>query len=153
MRAPPERGDMLDKPSVDDGEFDIAVEDALADRPAKRGRSAAGASSSRGGRDSSEGGRGRGGARGGRGLSRSSRDQKFGFGGAGKRAKSNTRESTDDFGGGKRGRGGFGGGGRGGGRGGRGGGGGRGGTRGGGGGAGGSKRLGKGRRITARSKT
>ncbi|KAJ7364911.1 eukaryotic rRNA processing protein EBP2-domain-containing protein [Mycena albidolilacea] len=144
------RGDMLDKPSVDDGEFDIAVEDALADRPAKRGRSAAGASS-RGGRDSSEGGRGRGGARGGRGLSRNSRDQKFGFGGAGKRAKSNTRESTDDFGGGKRGRGGFGG--RGGGRGGRGGGGGRGGARGGGGGAGGSKRLGKGRRITARSKT
>ncbi|KAJ7250027.1 eukaryotic rRNA processing protein EBP2-domain-containing protein, partial [Mycena haematopus] len=90
------RGDMLDKPNVDE-DFDIAVEDAIADRPAKRGRGVGGSK-----------------------ISRQSRDQKFGFGGAGKRSKSNTRESTDDFGGGSGGkRGGFGGrGGRGGARGG-----------------------------------
>ncbi|KAJ6585434.1 eukaryotic rRNA processing protein EBP2-domain-containing protein [Mycena capillaripes] len=111
------RGDVLDKPNVDDDAFDIAVEDAIADRPAKRGRGAAP------------------GGRGGPKVSRQARDQKYGFGGAGKRSKSNTRESTDDFGGGGRGRGG--------GRGGRGGGGGR----------GGSKRLGKSRRETARSRT
>ncbi|KAJ7464751.1 eukaryotic rRNA processing protein EBP2-domain-containing protein [Mycena galericulata] len=136
------RGDMLDKPSVDDDAFDVAVEDAISDRPAKRGRGAAA------------------GGRGGPKVSRQARDQKYGFGGAGKRSKSNTRESTDDFGDGKRGggRGGRGGGGgrggsRGFGRGGGGGGGSRGGGGGGRGGAGGSKRLGKSRRVTARSKT
>ncbi|KAJ7225960.1 eukaryotic rRNA processing protein EBP2-domain-containing protein [Mycena pura] len=105
------RGDMLDKPNVDDDAFDIAVEDAISDRPAKRGRGAAPG--------------GRGGAK----VSRQSRDMKFGFGGGGKRSKSNTRESTDDFGG-------------------RGGASGRGGGRGG----GGSKRLGKDRRANTRSK-
>ncbi|KAJ7081867.1 eukaryotic rRNA processing protein EBP2-domain-containing protein [Mycena belliarum] len=148
------RGDMLDKPTAvgDDDAFDIAVEDAIADRPAKRGRGAASGgrgASDRGGRGASDRG-GRGGPK----VSRTSRDQKYGFGGAGKRSKSNTRESTDDFGGGRRGgRGGAGGrGGRGGGRGGsRGGFGGRGGGRGGGEGAG--KRLGKSRRVTQRSKT
>ncbi|KAJ7184336.1 eukaryotic rRNA processing protein EBP2-domain-containing protein [Mycena filopes] len=133
------RGDVLDKPNVDDDAFDIAVEDAIADRPAKRGRGAAPSK-----------------------MSRTGRDQKFGFGGAGKRSKSNTRESTDDFGGGSsRGRGGARGG-RGGARGGasrgfgRGGGGSRGGGRGGarGGSArGGSQRLGKSRREGARSRT
>ncbi|KAJ6460396.1 eukaryotic rRNA processing protein EBP2-domain-containing protein [Mycena vitilis] len=137
------RGDVLDKP--DDDAFDIAVEDAISDRPAKRGRGAA------------PRGRGAGGERGGPKVSRTSRDQKYGFGGGGKRSKSNTRESTDDFGGGRRGAAG-GRGGRGGARGGssRGGFGGRGASRGGGGGrggAGGSKRLGKGRRETARSRT
>ncbi|KAJ7921940.1 eukaryotic rRNA processing protein EBP2-domain-containing protein [Mycena leptocephala] len=126
------RGDVLDKP-VDDDAFDIAVEDAISDRPAKRGRGAAP------------------GGRGGPKVSRQSRDQKYGFGGGGRHSKSNTRESTDDFGGGKRGGGGArGGSSRGFGRGGA-----RGGGRGGasGGGGGGSKRLGKSRRITARSKT
>ncbi|KAK7048730.1 eukaryotic rRNA processing protein EBP2-domain-containing protein [Favolaschia claudopus] len=122
------RGDMLDKPAGGDDDFDIAVEDAISDRPAKRGRGAA------------PGGRGRGAGK----VSRDARNQKFGFGGAGKRSKSNTRESTDDFGGGKRG-GGFGG------RGGRGG---RGGGRGGfgGGRGGGSKRPGKDKRIAAKSR-
>ncbi|KAJ7490462.1 eukaryotic rRNA processing protein EBP2-domain-containing protein [Mycena latifolia] len=131
------RGDMLDKPSAEDDGFDIAVEDAIADRPAKRGRGSAPGARGRG-----EDGRG-----GGRGVkvSRQARDQKYGFGGTKKHAKSNTRESTDDFGGGRRG-GGGGRGGRGGARGGFGRGGGR-------GGAGGAKRLGKSRRMTQRSKT
>ncbi|KAJ6583946.1 eukaryotic rRNA processing protein EBP2-domain-containing protein [Mycena vulgaris] len=137
------RGDMLDKPNVDDDAFDIAVEDAIADRPAKRGRGTA------------PGGRGTG------KVTRQARDSKYGFGGAGKRSKSNTRESTDDFGdsrrgGGRGGRGGARGGGsrgfsRGGGRGAGGRGGGAGGR--GGGGGGGGKRLGKSRRMTERSKT
>ncbi|KAJ7050878.1 eukaryotic rRNA processing protein EBP2-domain-containing protein, partial [Mycena amicta] len=83
------RGEILDKPTAEDDGFDIAVEDAISDRPAKRGRGA--------------GPNGRGGDS---KISRRGRDQKFGFGGgAGKRSKSNTRESTDDFGGsvGKRG--------------------------------------------------
>ncbi|KAF8073955.1 eukaryotic rRNA processing protein EBP2-domain-containing protein [Lyophyllum atratum] len=132
------RKDILDNPQAGDDEFDIAVEDAIADRPAKRGRGA-GAS----------GGRGTSGGRGGR----QARDSKYGFGGANRRSKSNTRDSTDDFGGRRGGssRGGARGGGRGGGRGagsGRGAGGGRGGGRG-----GGSKRPGKDRRIAARSKS
>ncbi|KAF7422458.1 rRNA-processing protein and EBNA1-binding protein ebp2 [Pleurotus ostreatus] len=63
------RGDMLDKPADDDG-FDVAVEDAISDRPSKRGKGP---------------------------VSRKSRDQKFGFGGADRRSKQNTRESTDSF--------------------------------------------------------
>ncbi|KZO96502.1 Ebp2-domain-containing protein [Calocera viscosa TUFC12733] len=64
-------------------EFDIALEDALAERPSKRGR---------GGRPT---------------MNREQRDSKFRLGaGAGKRSKQNTRESTDDFGGGGGGRGG-----------------------------------------------
>ena len=55
---------------MDDDAFDIAVEDAIMDRPAKRGRG---------------------------GLPRHARDKKFGFGGHGKREKQNTRSSTDDF--------------------------------------------------------
>ncbi|KAK0497276.1 eukaryotic rRNA processing protein EBP2-domain-containing protein [Armillaria luteobubalina] len=125
------RKDVLDNPNADDDAFDVAVEDAISDRPAKRGR--------------------------GGGLSRQSRDKKFGFGGGDRRSKQNTRESTDNFESGSR-KGSFRGG-RGGGRGGRGAGAGAG--RGGGGGRGGgssggrhsSKRLGKSRRITARSKT
>ena len=60
---------------MDEDAFDIAVEDAIADRPAKRGR-----------------GGGRGGS-----LPRHARDKKFGFGGHGKREKQNTRSSTDDL--------------------------------------------------------
>ncbi|KAJ7133589.1 eukaryotic rRNA processing protein EBP2-domain-containing protein, partial [Mycena epipterygia] len=78
----PKRGDMLDKPTVDDDAFDIAVEDAISGHPVKRGRGAA------------PGGRGE---RGGSKVTRQARDSKYGFGGAGKRSKSNTRESTDYF--------------------------------------------------------
>ncbi|KDR83016.1 hypothetical protein GALMADRAFT_238776 [Galerina marginata CBS 339.88] len=138
------RKDILDNPKVNDDDFDIAVEDAISDRPAKRGKDANG-----------------------RGMPRSARDKKFGFGGATRRSKQNTKESTDDFDSGAgRGRGGFGSrGGRGGfgSRGGRGGGGGSRGGRGGGsssrggrgggsgGGRHGSKRLGKSRRMSAKS--
>jgi rRNA-processing protein EBP2 len=59
-----------------DEAFDVAVEDAIADRrPAKRAR---------GGKVGSS-------------LPRHARDKKFGFGGHGKRDKQNTRSSTDDF--------------------------------------------------------
>ncbi|KAI0260674.1 eukaryotic rRNA processing protein EBP2-domain-containing protein [Gloeopeniophorella convolvens] len=64
----------LDNAQADDDGFDIAVEDAIADRPAKRGRGGRGAS-----------------------VPRHVRDKKFGFGGHGKRDKQNTRTSTDDF--------------------------------------------------------
>jgi rRNA-processing protein EBP2 len=130
--GPLERKDILDNPQANDDTFDVAVEDAISDHPhpAKR----------------------RKGDRGGAQLPRQARDKKYGFGGAGKRSKQNTKASTDNFNmdSGRRGRGGFRGGGRGG-SGGSGGNGGRGG-RGGGGGGGGTKRLGKSRRITARSK-
>ncbi|KZP31617.1 Ebp2-domain-containing protein [Athelia psychrophila] len=142
----------LDNAQADDADgfdgFDVAVEDAMADRPAKRGRGA-----------------------GGNKLSRTSRDSKFGYGGAGKRSKQNDRDSTDNFeSGAGRGRGGSRGGARGGrggargassgergggGRGGRGGrgasSGGRGGARGGG--RGGSARPGKDKRVAARSRS
>ncbi|KAF8476612.1 eukaryotic rRNA processing protein EBP2-domain-containing protein [Russula ochroleuca] len=59
-----------------DEAFDVAVEDAIADRrPAKRAR----------------------GGKAGDSLPRHVRDKKFGFGGHGKRDKQNTRSSTDDF--------------------------------------------------------
>ncbi|KAJ4496389.1 eukaryotic rRNA processing protein EBP2-domain-containing protein [Lentinula edodes] len=126
------RKDILDNPDGNDDAFDVAVEDAISDRPAKRGR---------------------GGPAGGSRLSRQGRDKKFGFGGAGRRSKQNTSASTDDFDSGSRkGPGGGGRGGRGtrgGGRGGRGG---RGGGGRGGGGRGGSRRLGKSKRMDARSK-
>jgi len=67
------RGDVLDNQKGGEDDFDIAVEDAISDRPAKRGRS------------------------GDRGVPRSVRDKKYGFGGATRRSKQNTRESTDDF--------------------------------------------------------
>lgn len=103
-----ERGGGLD--AEDDDAFDVAVEDAISDKP------------TRGGSGPSK--RGRGNAR----MPRSARDSKFGFGsGKGRRDKQNTRESANDIdaiaGGGRggrsgRGRGGFGGGGKRGGRGG-----------------------------------
>jgi rRNA-processing protein EBP2 len=139
-----ERKGALDNAEADGEGFDIAVEDAIADRPAKRSKD--------GKSDKSR-------------MPRTARDQKFGFGsGAGKRSKQNTKESTDDFDtGSSRGRGMSRG--RGGSRGGRGGGrdgGGRGGSRGGsrsggrggsrgGGSRGGAKRLGKSRRVDQRS--
>ncbi|RPD62599.1 eukaryotic rRNA processing [Lentinus tigrinus ALCF2SS1-7] len=61
---------------ADDGEdFDVAVEDALADRPSKRAKGPNGKSK----------------------LPRTARDKKFGFGGAGRRSKQNTKDSTDSF--------------------------------------------------------
>ncbi|EFI27140.1 hypothetical protein CC1G_14965 [Coprinopsis cinerea okayama7 len=64
------RKDMLESGEGGDDEFDIAVEDAISDKPAKRSK-----------------------------LTRTARDKKYGFGqGAGRRSKSNTRESTDNFG-------------------------------------------------------
>jgi len=69
-----ERKDVLDKPREDDEEFDVAVEDAISERPAKRGKGPSGKS-----------------------IPRSVRDKKYGFGGAGRHAKQNTRESTNNF--------------------------------------------------------
>ncbi|KAJ3510732.1 hypothetical protein NLJ89_g4510 [Agrocybe chaxingu] len=68
------RKDVLDNPKTNDDEFDIAVEDAISDRPAKRGKASTG-----------------------KGIPRAVRDKKYGFGGAGRRSKQNTRESTDNF--------------------------------------------------------
>jgi rRNA-processing protein EBP2 len=124
-----ERGDVLENRQGGEDDFDIAVEDAISERPAKREKSGA------------------------KGVSRSARDQKYGFGGATRRSKQNTRESTDNFdsssGRGRgRGRGGF----RGSGSGSRGGTG-RGASSSGSKPRGGSKRLGKSRRQIARSKS
>lgn len=87
--TPSERKDTLDGVKGVDDEFDIEVEDALQDRPTKRH-----AGMSKDGKPRSS-------------LSRPKRDAKFGFGGkVGRRAKQNTKDSTDDmFGGGGRGRG------------------------------------------------
>ena len=84
-----ERKDTLDGAKRGDDEFDIVLEDALQDRPRKRH-----AAMSKDGKPRSS-------------VSRSKRDAKFGFGGkVGRRAKQNTKDSTDDmFGGGGRGRG------------------------------------------------
>ena len=67
-----ERKDILDKNEGGE-DFDVAVEDAIADRPAKRKNDGAK-------------------------LSRTARDKKYGFGGSKKHAKHNTRASTDNFG-------------------------------------------------------
>lgn len=68
-----ERKDALDGGQDDEG-FDVAVEDAISDRPSKRSK----------GGDKNK-------------LPRQARDKKFGFGGAGKRSKQNTKESTNSF--------------------------------------------------------
>jgi rRNA-processing protein EBP2 len=97
-------------------DFDVAVEDAISDRPSKRNKSSSLSQKSR--------------------MPRHARDKKFGFGGAGRRSKQNTKESTDNFSFGGRGKKGSGGGGG-----------------GGGGGRGGKKqRPGKARRMTAKNK-
>ncbi|QRV92349.1 rRNA-processing protein ebp2 [Ceratobasidium sp. AG-Ba] len=65
------RGGALD--NQDSGAFDVAVEEAISDRPAKRGKP---------------------------NMSRAKRDAKFGFGGAGtkgRRGKQNTKESSENF--------------------------------------------------------
>lgn len=97
-------------------DFDVAVEDAISDRPSKRNKSSSSSSQNNT--------KGR--------MPRQARDKKFGFGGAGRRSKQNTKESTDDFSfGGGRGKKGSSGGGAKGGK---------------------NKRPGKARRMTARSK-
>ena len=81
-----ERKDILDNPQVDDEAFDVAVEDAISDRPAaKRIKTRP---HPQGGRAKVEKGK----------ISRHVRDQKYGFGGARKRWKQNTRDSTDNVG-------------------------------------------------------
>ncbi len=73
---------MLDGPQGKDGEdFDVAVEDAISDRPSKRGKHSGGDAKTKNSR-----------------MPRHARDKKFGFGGAGRRSKQNTKESTDNFG-------------------------------------------------------
>ncbi|KAF9262992.1 eukaryotic rRNA processing [Marasmius fiardii PR-910] len=70
------RKDVLDNGGGEEEDFDVAVEDAIADRPVKRSRP---------------------GSAGGKKISRHARDRKFGFGGQGRRSKQNTKESTDNF--------------------------------------------------------
>ena len=65
---------MLDSNANDD-DFDVAVEEAVADRPSKRSKDGDGRSK----------------------MSRKGRDAKFGFGGKDRRSKQNTRESTETF--------------------------------------------------------
>ncbi|KAI0357566.1 eukaryotic rRNA processing [Trametes cingulata] len=65
----------LDGATGDGEDFDVAVEDALADRPSKRAKGPNGKAK----------------------LPRQARDKKFGFGGAGRRSKQNTKDSTDSF--------------------------------------------------------
>ncbi|KAG8688204.1 rRNA-processing protein and EBNA1-binding protein ebp2, partial [Ceratobasidium sp. 423] len=70
------RGGALDA-AQDSEAFDVAVEDAISDRPAKRGK-----------QDGKPN------------MSRAKRDAKFGFGGAGtkgRRGKQNTKQSTESF--------------------------------------------------------
>lgn len=78
-----ERKDVLDGPRENDGEeFDVAVEQAISDRPSKRTKSSDGDAKTKGSR-----------------MPRHARDKKFGFGGGvGRRSKQNTKESTDNFG-------------------------------------------------------
>jgi len=87
--TPSERKDTLDGAKGVDGDFDIELEDALHDRPSKRH-----AGMSKNGKPRPS-------------PSRAKHDSKFGFGNkVGRRAKQNTKESTDDiFGGGGRGKG------------------------------------------------
>ncbi|KAI0031004.1 eukaryotic rRNA processing protein EBP2-domain-containing protein [Vararia minispora EC-137] len=72
------------RPDADNDDFDVAIEDAIADRPVKRARAGPGDKRAK--------------------MPRHVRDNKFGLGGAGKRAKQNTRASTDEFAGGGKGR-------------------------------------------------
>ena len=72
-----ERKGALDNAQADGEDFDVAVEDAVSDRPSKRARGS-------GNPDRPK-------------MSRKSRDSRFGFGSAGRRSKQNTKSSTDDF--------------------------------------------------------
>ncbi|KAH8113502.1 eukaryotic rRNA processing [Phellopilus nigrolimitatus] len=65
--------DVLNDAQTNDDAFDVAVEDAISDRPSKRSKGAPPK------------------------ISRKGRDAKFGFGGKDRRSKQNTRESTEKF--------------------------------------------------------
>jgi len=67
----------LDNAQADGEDFDVAVEDAISDRPSKRAKGSGDSNRSK--------------------MSRKARDGKFGFGGVGRRSKQNTKSSTDDF--------------------------------------------------------
>ncbi|KZT09198.1 eukaryotic rRNA processing [Laetiporus sulphureus 93-53] len=73
------RKGVLDNPQEDGDGFDVAVEDAISDRPSKQAKTS---------------------ASGGKKMPRQARDKKFGFGGPQRRSKQNTKSSTDNFGGG-----------------------------------------------------
>lgn len=70
-----ERKGALDNAQADGEDFDVAVEDAVSDRPSKRAKGDPKRAK----------------------MSRNARDGKFGFGGVGRRSKQNTKTSTDDF--------------------------------------------------------
>ena len=72
-----ERKGALDNAQADGEDFEVAVEDAISDRPSKRAKSFGNSDRPK--------------------VSRKARDGKFGFGGAGRRSKQNTKSSTDDF--------------------------------------------------------
>lgn len=79
-------------------DFDVALEEAVSDT--KRVRSDRGGASTRGSRGAGrEGSRGSSRGGGASGAGRDAKDKKFGFGGKKRFAKSNTAESTTDFGG------------------------------------------------------
>ena len=67
----------MDNAQADGEDFDVAVEDAISDRPSKRAKGSGDSNRPR--------------------ISRKARDSKFGFGGVGRRSKQNTKSSTDDF--------------------------------------------------------
>ena len=67
----------MENAQADGEDFDVAVEDAISDRPSKRTKGSGDSDRPK--------------------MSRKARDGKFGFGGAGKRSKQNTKFSTDDF--------------------------------------------------------
>jgi rRNA-processing protein EBP2 len=67
----------LDNVEADGEDFDVAIEDAISDRPSKRAKGSGDSSHPK--------------------TTRKARDSKFGFGGAGRRSKQNTKSSTDDF--------------------------------------------------------
>jgi len=73
---PTERKDMLENSQRNGDDFDVAVEDAISDRPPKRSRPSEGANN----------------------IPRHVRDKKYGFGKVGRRSKQNTKDSTDNFG-------------------------------------------------------
>lgn len=72
-----ERKGALDNARADGEDFDVAIEDAISDRPSKRAKSFGDSDRPK--------------------TSRKARDSKFGFGGGGRRSKQNTKSSTDDF--------------------------------------------------------
>lgn len=72
-----ERKGALDNAQADGEDFEVAVEDAISDRPPKRAKGSGNQNHPK--------------------MSRKGRDSKFGFGGAGRRSKQNTKSSTDDF--------------------------------------------------------